>query len=129
MPGGIRPPASPCRHAKNSFSPPRSDDARHRGKLYHHNIMTVLRESGSAYGLAFETSSALGSIALGRGSRVLAVRRFSGPRRHAVDGLQSGILSTIRRMPSMKSRLLYSELKTTFVAASMLVRSSFSSNR
>lgn len=39
------------------------------------------------FALAFETSSALGSIALGRGGEVLAVRTFSGPRMHAVDFL------------------------------------------
>src|SRR5262245_35991840 len=35
--------------------------------------------------LAFETSGALGSVALGRGQAVLGVRRFTRPRAHAVE--------------------------------------------
>jgi tRNA threonylcarbamoyladenosine biosynthesis protein TsaB len=37
--------------------------------------------------LAFETSSRLGSVALGRADEVLDVRIFSGPRKHAVEFL------------------------------------------
>ena len=37
--------------------------------------------------LAIETSGAIGSVALGRGSEVLEVRRLSAPRRHAVEFL------------------------------------------
>jgi tRNA threonylcarbamoyladenosine biosynthesis protein TsaB len=47
--------------------------------------MTVGVEPDTSVGLAVETSSALGSIALGRGDRVLEVRKLSGPRRHAVE--------------------------------------------
>lgn len=39
------------------------------------------------YSLAFETSGDLGSVALGRGDRILATRLLSGPRRHAVEFL------------------------------------------
>jgi tRNA threonylcarbamoyladenosine biosynthesis protein TsaB len=38
-------------------------------------------------GLAFETSTALSSVALGRGESVLDVEHLGGPRRHAVDFL------------------------------------------
>jgi tRNA threonylcarbamoyladenosine biosynthesis protein TsaB len=41
--------------------------------------------SKPAFGLAFETSSAVGEVALGRGPDVIDVRQFSGPRRHAVE--------------------------------------------
>ncbi len=41
----------------------------------------------SAYGLAFETSSLRGSVALGRGPGILTTRRFTETRRHAVDFL------------------------------------------
>jgi len=37
------------------------------------------------YGLAFETSSALGGVALGRGDEVLEARELTGRRRHAVE--------------------------------------------
>lgn len=57
------------------------------GKLYHASIMAKTGESETVYGLAFETSSALGEVALGRGSEVIEVWRFSGPRRHAVEFL------------------------------------------
>ncbi|MFQ5589834.1 MAG: tRNA (adenosine(37)-N6)-threonylcarbamoyltransferase complex dimerization subunit type 1 TsaB [Phycisphaerae bacterium] len=43
--------------------------------------------TGSGFALAFETSSAWGSIALGQGQAVLATRAFSAPRRHAVEFL------------------------------------------
>ena len=39
------------------------------------------------YSLAFETSGDLGSVALGRGDRILATRLLNGPRRHAVEFL------------------------------------------
>lgn len=38
-----------------------------------------------AIGLAFETSTAVGSVALGRGGDVLRSHRLSGPRTHAVE--------------------------------------------
>ncbi len=41
--------------------------------------------AGSIYGLAIETSSALGSVALGQDDRILAARTLSGPRRHASE--------------------------------------------
>lgn len=41
----------------------------------------------SSYALAFETSSALGCVALGRGSKVLEAARFSKPRAHAAEFL------------------------------------------
>jgi tRNA threonylcarbamoyladenosine biosynthesis protein TsaB len=37
------------------------------------------------FALAFETSSALGSVALGRGPEILGVRQFTKPRAHAVE--------------------------------------------
>lgn len=43
--------------------------------------------SPDKYVLAFETSSAVGSVALGRGAEVLETRSFSGPRMHASDFL------------------------------------------
>ena len=46
--------------------------------------MTAERESETMYGLAFETSSALGSVALGRGEVVLEAQTFDRPRLHAV---------------------------------------------
>ena len=49
--------------------------------------MSTTGETESVYGLAFETSGALGAVALGRGPDVLDVRQFSGPRRHAVEFL------------------------------------------
>ncbi|GAG38136.1 unnamed protein product, partial [marine sediment metagenome] len=39
----------------------------------------------ATYALAFETSSALGSVAVGRDGEVLGTRAFSGPRMHASD--------------------------------------------
>jgi tRNA threonylcarbamoyladenosine biosynthesis protein TsaB len=39
----------------------------------------------SALGLAVETSSRHGSVALGRGPEILKTRRFPGPRKHAVE--------------------------------------------
>ena len=42
-------------------------------------------ELQGVYGLALETSSALGGIALGRGDEVLDARELAGPRRHAVE--------------------------------------------
>ncbi|MGB2984947.1 MAG: tRNA (adenosine(37)-N6)-threonylcarbamoyltransferase complex dimerization subunit type 1 TsaB [Phycisphaerae bacterium] len=41
----------------------------------------------STYGLAFETSSAIGSVALGCGDEIIETRELSGPRRHAVEFL------------------------------------------
>lgn len=49
--------------------------------------MTPDTKPESCLGLALETSSALGSVALGRGDDVLEVRELSGPRRHAVEFL------------------------------------------
>lgn len=45
--------------------------------------MTTNPEPESVYSLAFETSSALGEVALGRGADVIAIRTMSGPRMHA----------------------------------------------
>jgi len=45
--------------------------------------------SPQVYALAFETSGRDGSIALGLGGRILDVRHFSGPRKHAVEFLPS----------------------------------------
>lgn len=41
----------------------------------------------SEFTLAFETSSAVGSVALGRGEQVLETRSFSGARKHAAEFL------------------------------------------
>lgn len=49
--------------------------------------MTTNPEPESVYSLAFETSSALGGVALGLGGEVLGVRKLSGPRKHAVEFL------------------------------------------
>ncbi len=49
--------------------------------------MSPASETEPAYALAFETSSAMGDVALGLGDRVLATRRLSAPRRHAVEFL------------------------------------------
>ncbi len=49
--------------------------------------MTTTPDPECVYGLAFETSSALGSVALGRGGDVLGARKLSGPRKHAVEFL------------------------------------------
>jgi tRNA threonylcarbamoyladenosine biosynthesis protein TsaB len=49
--------------------------------------MTLDAKPDSCVGLALETSSALGSVALGYGDSVLEVRELSGPRRHAVEFL------------------------------------------
>ncbi len=43
--------------------------------------------SDPVFALAFETSGAWGSVALGYGDRIIATRPFSGPRRHAVEFL------------------------------------------
>jgi len=64
---------------------PRGGRARLCAKLYHRPVMAETSGSKPTFGLAFETSSALGEVALGRGSQVIEVRRFSGPRRHAVE--------------------------------------------
>ena len=44
-------------------------------------------QSVSEYGLAFETSSAVGSVAIGRGAEVLESRTLSRPKAHAVEFL------------------------------------------
>ncbi len=49
--------------------------------------MTLDAKPDACVGLALETSSALGEVALGRGDSVLDVRTLSGPRRHAVEFL------------------------------------------
>ncbi len=49
--------------------------------------MTTRSGTEPVYGLAFETSGTLGSVALGCGDDVLEVRTLSGPRRHAVEFL------------------------------------------
>ncbi len=49
--------------------------------------MATTVESKTVFGLAFETSSALGSVALGRGDVVLETRALTGARRHAVEFL------------------------------------------
>ncbi|UCE60363.1 MAG: tRNA (adenosine(37)-N6)-threonylcarbamoyltransferase complex dimerization subunit type 1 TsaB [Phycisphaerales bacterium] len=49
--------------------------------------MTTADTAQSAFSLAFETSSALGSVALGRGGKILETRQFSTPRNHAVEFL------------------------------------------
>ncbi len=47
--------------------------------------MTIAAED--VYGLAFETSTALGCVALGQGNSILESRSLSGPRQHAVEFL------------------------------------------
>ncbi len=49
--------------------------------------MTTTLEPESVYCLAFETSSALGGVALGLGGDVLGTGKLSGPRMHAVEFL------------------------------------------
>jgi len=49
------------------------------------NFMTTPSFGESSLALAIETSSALGSVALGRGQEILDVRRFSKPRAHALE--------------------------------------------
>lgn len=49
--------------------------------------MAKAKDSQPEFGLAFETSSALGSVALGWGHEVLEVRLLSGLRMHAVEFL------------------------------------------
>lgn len=47
--------------------------------------MAATESPNRAYALAIETSSAIGSAALGCGAHVLESRSLSGPRRHAVE--------------------------------------------
>lgn len=49
--------------------------------------MTKQKRSDSDYGLAFETSSAIGRVALGRGDEILAACRLDAPRAHAMQFL------------------------------------------
>lgn len=49
--------------------------------------MTRQERSDSDYGLAFETSSAIGRIALGRGDEILGACRLDAPRAHAMQFL------------------------------------------
>ena len=49
--------------------------------------MGSTRELRAGCALAVETSSAWGSVALGRGAKILEVRPFSGPRKHAGEFL------------------------------------------
>jgi len=49
------------------------------------NVMTAASFGELSFALAFETSSALGSVALGRGQKILGVRHFSKPRAHALE--------------------------------------------
>lgn len=79
-------------------------------KLYHAWIMATTSESETAYGLAFKTSSALGEVALGQGSRVIEARAFSGPRRHAVEFLSTvdAICRSHQVRPSMIKRVYVS---------------------
>jgi tRNA threonylcarbamoyladenosine biosynthesis protein TsaB len=51
------------------------------------STMAVSRDIDAAYALAFETSCAVGSVALGRGAEVLEMRKFGAPRAHAVEFL------------------------------------------
>ena len=55
--------------------------------LYDSGTMTTAAPSEKGYAVAFETSSAHGSIALGRDGDIVEVRMFSGPRKHAVEFL------------------------------------------
>lgn len=49
--------------------------------------MTGHQDATEQHALAFETSSAMGAVALGLGDQVLEVGHFSGPRRHASEFL------------------------------------------
>lgn len=55
--------------------------------LYYGNAMVTANDLDSAFVLAFETSCALGAVALGRGASALASSTFSGPRKHATEFL------------------------------------------
>jgi len=56
-------------------------------RLYHPIMKNEHTGPSGRWALAFETSSRLGSIALGRADEVMDVRIFSGPRKHAVEFL------------------------------------------
>ncbi len=47
--------------------------------------MSGTATSPTGFALAFETSSAWGSVVLGRGGEIVGTRTFSAPRRHAVE--------------------------------------------
>ncbi len=51
-----------------------------------HAVESVGR-TNAEFALAFETSTAIGCVALGRGDEILATRRLSRPRSHAVEFL------------------------------------------
>jgi tRNA threonylcarbamoyladenosine biosynthesis protein TsaB len=73
--------------------------------------MTGQPQSQAGYALAIEISSALGSVALGRGGDVLEVRAFSGLRMHARDFLPTldDLLETHAVKPA--------QLRSVFVSA------------
>ena len=62
-------------------------DYRVHGQVYHWLSMVHETRFAMEYGLAFETSSAVGSVALGRGAEVLESRSLSRPKAHAVEFL------------------------------------------
>lgn len=55
--------------------------------MYHGLSMVHETRLASEYGLAFETSSAVGSVAFGRGAEVLESRILTRPKAHAVEFL------------------------------------------
>lgn len=65
---------------------PGADYRVHR-QVYHWLPMVHETRYALEYGLAFETSSAVGSVAIGRGAEVLESRTFSRPKAHAVEFL------------------------------------------
>ena len=51
--------------------------------------MIGVATTGTTLALAFETSSAWGSVVLGRGGQIIGTRTFSAPKRHAVEFVSS----------------------------------------
>ncbi len=70
--------------------------------------MTGAAGSKPFYGLAIETSSALGSVALGIGDQVLEARVLSGERRHAVEFLPAvAAICSAHGVEPLSLRIIY----------------------
>ncbi len=65
--------------------------------------MTQRTDSDPGYALAFETSSAVGSVALGRGAEVLESRTLSRPRAHAPSAARPVSLVATLFLPTIKA--------------------------
>jgi tRNA threonylcarbamoyladenosine biosynthesis protein TsaB len=70
--------------------------------LFQHSAFTI-PHSNPGYALAFETSSAVGSVALGRGAEVLETRTLSRPKAHAQSAARPVSLVATWFLPTIKA--------------------------